>query len=64
MSCSIIMPAGKANACTLASFLSERRVERASQLDRRADLELASGRHQVAERLAHAAADLRMECAA
>jgi hypothetical protein len=37
------------------------RVQRAKELDRAADLELALGRHRVAERLARIAEELREE---
>ena len=58
------MHANKSLDTTLPPFHKSRNTaitHRATALDRVADLELSLGHHDTAERLAHAAADLRQE---
>ena len=45
------------------AFNSLQRYERARELDHLADRHLAENRHEVAEKLSHAAAELRSRCA-
>lgn len=61
---STIATGGKACLPFLSHQIIQRRLDRAFALDRRADEELALGRHHIAERLAHAAHDLRAEAVA